>query len=211
MHRMIDDCFSTMPWDKIDNVVFDVGNVLLQFDPQTILDDYLPDVPALHARLMSKIFKSPYWVMMDRGVLSCEEAAEAMIGRDEDLAPYIRKVMREWIEMEHVVTEGVDALKKCKAHGKKLYVLSNYGAKPFDHVDEKYDFFRLFDGKVISGKEKLMKPEAAIYALLLRSYDLEAERTLFIDDSYVNIEAAMRAGLWGMCYNAKGKLKAFFG
>lgn len=210
MQRMIDDCFSTMPWEMIDNVVFDVGNVLLLFDPQTILNDYVPEVPELYARLTVKVFKSPYWVMMDHGLLDCGEAAEAMIGRDDDLAPFIRRIMQGWVEMRHVVPEGLEALECCKKHGKKLYVLSNYSEKPFALADGKYDFFRLFDGKVISGREKLIKPDQAVYRLLLDTYALTPQRTLFIDDSPVNIEAAMQAGIWGLCYNAPGKLSAFF-
>lgn len=210
VRKMIDDCYETMPWQLIDNVVFDVGNVLLSFDPQTILDELVPEAAALFPRLMSKVFKSPYWVMLDHGLVTCEEAAELMIGRDTELAPYIRRIMSGWVEMKHVLPEGLFALESCKAHGKKLYVLSNYGDLPFQHVDEKYDFFRLFDGKLISSRVKLMKPNRTIYDVLADTYALLPERTLFIDDAPANIEAALHAGWQGFCVNAPGKLQAFF-
>lgn len=206
---MIDDLYLSMPWDELDAIVFDVGNVLLSFNPAAILSDLLPNCQALHPVLMKKIFQSPYWVMMDRGLLSCTEAAECMIGRDTALAEPIRHVMANWIEMKDQIEEGQEALRICKAHGKKLYVLSNYGCDSFAHVEKKYDFFKLFDGKVISAREKMMKPDLAIYNLLTSRYGLDPARTLFIDDSFANIEGALYAGWQGFCFNQPGKLHKF--
>lgn len=209
-YMMIDDKYARMPWDEIDAVVFDVGNVLLSFDPAGILKDLVPEVPELHPLLLQKIFHSPYWCMRDHGIISEQEAEDAMIAGDERIAPYVRRVMNGWIEMKDVLPEGLAALNACKAHGKKLYVLSNYADEPFAHVDAKYDFFRLFDGKVISSRVKLVKPDPAIFTHVIHSFGLTPARTLFIDDSPANIESALAMGWQGFCVNAPGKLAAFF-
>lgn len=129
----IDDQYTTMPWDEIDNVVFDVGNVLLTFSPTGILQEYVPERPDLHPVLMNKVFHSPYWAMMDRGTATIEESTELMVQAAPELEPYIRQVMENWVQMKEIITEGVDALKLCKARGKKVFVLSNYGTA-FDIV-----------------------------------------------------------------------------
>lgn len=209
MLRMLDDCYERMPWGEIDNVVFDVGNVLLSFKPYAILQEQLPGQEALYDQLMAKIFRSPYWVMMDHGTMSMAEATEAMIGRDKQLEEPIRTIMNGWVAMKHVLPEGVEALRLCKKHGKRTYVLSNYNSEAFQIVDEKYDFFRFFDGKVISSRVKLLKPDRAIYDLLTDTFRLERSRTLFLDDKPANIEAALHVGWQGLCVNHPGKLHAF--
>ena len=205
----IDDRYSTMPWDQIDNVVFDIGNVLLSFDPPSILRSYVPDRPDLHPALMQRIFRSPYWVMMDHGLVTNEGAFELMErGADPELIPHIRYIRDHWIEMKDVVTEGVDALKLCREKGKRTYVLSNYGTG-FEYVDAKYDFFRLFDGKIISYRVRLTKPDPAIYRCLIHTYGLEPSRTLFIDDAPANVEAAIANDWQALCFNEPGKLRRF--
>ena len=204
----IDDRCSSIPWDEIDQVVFDVGNVLLTFSPQRILEEYASDVPELHSALMQAIFRSPYWPMMDRGVVDLEQATELMITGHKDLEPYIRPVMHNWVQMKDVITEGVDALRLCKAKGKKAYVLSNYGTA-FDIVEQKYDFFRLFDGLAVSYRLKMIKPDPAIYRYVIDTWHLTPARTLFIDDSPANIETAIVSGWQGFCFDRPGKLKHF--
>ena len=68
----IDDLYTSMPWDALDAVVFDVGNVLLSYSPQEELDALFPGDAALHERLLQKIIRTPYWNMMDRGTLTLE-------------------------------------------------------------------------------------------------------------------------------------------
>lgn len=207
---MLDDKYETMPWDMIDTVLFDVGNVLLTYDPDAIIRDLVPDRPDLYERLRTKVFRTPYWPMMDHGLATAEQAAEAMIGRDKDLAPYVHAIMNGWIEMKDVISEGVDALKTVKAHGKRLYVLSNYPDKAFQHIYDKYDFFKLFDDVVVSARIGLTKPNPEIYRYVLKKYALDPARTLFIDDTHNNIEAALALGIQGICKNRPGKLRDFF-
>lgn len=207
---MIDDMYDTMPWDQIDAVVFDVGNVLLSWKAQELLDMLIPDRPDLHGELTIRIFKSPYWCMRDRGSASLEEVIAAMSTNATDLEPYIRRVMEGWIDLP-AMPEGVAALKACKAHGVKLYALTNYADKEFAHACAMNDFFALFDDYVVSAREHLIKPGHEIYEVLTSRYGLDPARTLFIDDTPANIEGALHCGWQGLCYNRSGKLTHFFG
>ena len=206
---MLDDLFSSMPCDKIDAIVFDVGNVLLQWTPEEQLNRIIPERPDLHAELTVRIFKSPYWCMRDRGSASVEEVIAAMSKTAPELEPYIRRIMLEWIDIP-VIFEGVEVLKACKAHGMKCYALTNYADKEFAYACQKHDFFSLFDGYVVSGRERMVKPGHEIYELLTERFGLDPARTLFIDDSPANIEGALHCGWQGICYNRRGKLLAFF-
>lgn len=210
MHLMLDDQFSAMPWADIDAVVFDVGNVLIAWDCAAILHALLPERPDLHAELTTRVFHSPYWTMRDRDSATREEVIAAMSRTAPELSPYIRRVMEGWNDLPDI-PEGVEALKTCKAHGKKVYALTNYAADEFAHTRRTHAFFDLFDGIVVSGQEKLIKPGLEIYAHLIFRYGLDPKRTLFIDDSPANIEAALESGWQAICYNRAGKLAKFFG
>lgn len=206
---MIDDRYERMPWDELDAVVFDVGNVLLSYSPDEELEHLFPGERELHERLMEKIIKTPYWNMMDRGTLSLQEAIDHMIGRDSALEASIRRFMENWLNYVRPIEEGVEAVRCCKAHGKRVFVLSNYQREAFSTVEDRYDFFKLFDGMVISAREGLIKPDADIYRFVTKTYHLNPERTLFIDDTPANIEGAMALGWQGFCLNYPGKLAAY--
>ena len=209
MNLMIDDKHASMPWDEIDAVVFDVGNVLLLWNFEELLTRILPDRPELYEELTIRVFKSPYWCMRDRESATVEEVIAAMSKTTPELEPCIRKLMTEWIDLP-AIPEGVAALKACKAHGKKLYALTNYADKEFAHACATNEFFALFDGFVVSGREHLVKPGHEIYELLTGRFQLTPARTLFIDDSPANIEGALHCGWQGLCYNRTGKLQDFF-
>ena len=160
---------------------------------------------------MEKIIKSPYWNMMDRGTLTVQQAIGHMTGRDRSLEPMIRRFMENWLDFTRPIEEGVQAVKSCLTHGKRVFVLSNYQKESFATVESRFDFFGLFEGKVVSAREGLLKPNADIYEFLTNTYRVEPSRTLFIDDTPANIEGAMYVGWQGFCFNRPGKLAAFVG
>jgi len=206
---MIDDKYDAMPWDAIDTVVFDVGNVLLSWKAPELLARIIPERPDLHDELAERVFRSPYWSMRDRGSATVEEVIGAMSLRKPELEPYIRRLLTEWIDLP-AMPEGVETLKICKKRGVKLYALTNYADKEFAYACEQHDFFQLFDGFLVSGREHTIKPGLDIYRLLISRFQLDPERTLFIDDSLMNIEAALECGLQALHYNKDGKLLEFF-
>ena len=176
-----------------------------------LLGERFPEDAEKRQIMLDTVFRSPCWVMLDRGTLSQEEAVKAMAGLHPELENDIRYVLENWIDLKDVVQEGVDTLKRCKAMGKRCIVLSNYHDESFKHVQRKFDFFRLMDGFVISAEVHMVKPCAEIYHYLLDHFHLDGERTLFIDDAPANIEAALHCGIQGICFNKSGKLHQFFG
>ena len=206
---MIDDKYDSMPWDAIDTVVFDVGNVLLSWKAPELLARIIPERPDLHDELAERVFRSPYWSMRDRGSATVEEVIGAMSLRKPELEPYIRRLLTEWIDLP-AMPEGVETLKRCKEHGVKLYALTNYADKEFAYACEHHDFFQLFDGFLVSGREHTIKPGLDIYRCIQARFGFDPARTLFIDDSIMNIEAALESDWQALCYNRKGKLAQFF-
>ena len=134
-----------------------------------------------------------------------------MIGGDTELAAPVHTILDNWAEMRDMIPEGIETLKKCAAMGKKLYIISNYHDRAFDVIERKYDFFRLFDGKVISSRVLMIKPDPDIYHHAELLFNLDPGRTLFIDDSPANVAVAMACGWQGICYNRPGRLAKFFG
>ncbi len=211
MSLMLNDRFASMPWDSIDSVVFDIGNVLMVFDPDAMLQILFPDEEELKARLMERVFHSPYWVMLDHGTLSPVEAARAMAGDDEAFREDVLHLLDHWTELTQPIDEGVKAMETARAHGKKIYLLSNYNDVFFSRTQKRHAYLRdeSVDGMVISAHEKTMKPGAEIYHLLEKKYGLIPERTLFIDDAPANIEGALSVGWQGIWY-IPGTLDHFF-
>ena len=210
MRLMLNDRCSVMPWDAIDNVVFDVGNVLLAFRPEEILRRLLPGQEAHYPALLRRMFHTPYWAMMDRGTIRPEEAAMMMGCSEPALRPLMETVMRGWNDCLDVIDEGVNALETCIAHGKRCYALTNYADGPFAESCRKHpDIFSRFDGMVVSARLGITKPDPRIYRHLIDTYRLDPERTLFIDDSPINIEGALNCGLQAVLFDAPGVLGRF--
>ena len=209
--RMIDTLYASMPWDELDAVVFDIGNVLVGMDEHEVLADMFPDDPATREAVLRHTCRSPYWHMLDSAAMDLETCVRAMAENDPRMEAPVRRFMTGWPEYRRPVEEGVAAARACKRHGKKLYLLSNYPAEYHARNVRDYPFFALFDGAVISSHVRMLKPRFEIYRYLTDTYGLEPSRTLFIDDNAANIEAALALGWHGFCMNAPGKLAAFIG
>lgn len=211
MRLLINDQYDHMPWDALDALVFDVGRVLLRFDPPKIAAELLPDDPELQQKVVEHVTSTPYWVMLDHGVITQEEALEAMSKRVPELREAIRTFLYGWRDLKEPIWEGVRAAQAAKVHGKKLYILSNYHREAFAFIEKKYDFFQLFDGKLVSSHVRMMKPEPMIFKTIVATFGLIPERTLFIDDAPHNVESALMEGWQGFCYQIPGSLDAFIG
>ncbi len=207
MRKTIDTLYREMPWDEIDTVVFDVGNVLVTPGFKSIFQSVnFKDEDEVYTRT----YKSPYWIMLDLGMIKLDEAIDAMTGWREDLRQDIDFAMRHWMECKSVKEEGANVLRLCKEHGKKLIVLSNYSENGFTYLREHFDIFNLFDDIIVSYQIGLLKPDIEIFRYVENRCRLNPSRTLLIDDNAVNCEAALRAGWHSICANATGKLRDFF-
>ena len=208
-HRLADELFQTMPWDRVDNVVFDVGNVLLRFDPRQILHEFVPD-ESCHERMLINVFASPYWTAMDHGTMTARQATDAFVRILPDLEDDIRRMMSGWVAMKQTVPEGVAALRKSKAMGKRVFILSNYESDAFRVVEEKYDFLQMCDARIVSSRVGVIKPDERIYRILMERCDCSPAKTLFVDDNPANVEEALTLGWLGLWASSPDRIAKFF-
>ena len=188
----------------IRNIVFDMGNVLIHWRPDLIVERAgIPDGD--RPLLLREVFGSVEWVRLDRGTISWEEAAAAMKSRlPERLHAAARELTERWWETCLLPVEGMaDLIRELKGAGYGIYLLSNAKA------DLPLYFSRIpgsecFDGRIVSADWKLLKPQMEIYQVLLRQFGLRAEECFFIDDNLLNVEAAVDLGFsaavfqWGL-------------
>ena len=177
----------------IDTIVFDIGNVLITFDPLGYLRESFNDEDMLNL-VCNAIFRSKEWLELDRGTLDEEAFGEIISHRIPEHKRHVTKVMEGWEEILNPIESSIALLPGLKEKGYKLYLLSNFHKKAFKKVYEKYEFFQYFDGRLISSDYQLLKPEKAIYQKLIELYNLNPSTTLFIDDAKENIEVAKKLG-----------------
>ncbi|WP_346355938.1 HAD family phosphatase [Azotosporobacter soli] len=190
----------------IKTVVFDLGRVLLEFEPLEYLRSRIDD-EALAIRLCKIIFQSEEWLALDRGTISEADAIERFVRRNPELETVIRYAMKDWYELLQPKTDSVAILQELKAKGCRLLILSNFHQAAREAVCAKHLFFRVFDGGIFSYEVKLLKPETEIYQTLLQRYQLTAEETVFIDDTLENIEASKRLGIKGIHFRSAAELR----
>lgn len=177
----------------VKNIIFDIGNVLLQFSPLDYLKTIFHD-ENIESLVYKEVFQSQEWLELDRGILTQDEALNAISQRNPKYQVHIKKCMDNWIDILTPIEGTVQIVNELKEKGYKLYLLSNFHSLAFETIYSKYEFFKHFDGGVISYKENFLKPETEIYTKLLNTYDLKAKECLFIDDTLVNTQAAHRLG-----------------
>ena len=190
----------------IKNIIFDIGNVLLDFNPKVYVKSKITEEKV--EEIYKCIFQSDEWPMLDRGTISEEEAKINIINRNIENEELINLVFENWYDILIPIKSSVEVLKQLKQNGYKVYYLSNFHLAAFEYVVKKHDFFEIFDGGVVSYKENLLKPEKEIYEKIVDRYHLEPSQTVFIDDMKENVKAAMKSGLKGILLNNPEKLKA---
>lgn len=177
----------------IKNVIFDLGNVLLNFNPIEYLRKKVNDEEKVQ-EIFKEIFLSKEWAMLDKGLITEEEAMDRICSRSNGNDKLIRLAMDNWYEMLTPIEDMIGTLKKLKNKGYKIYYLSNFHMLAFEDVTNKNEFFQLFDGGVVSFKEKLLKPEKDIYNKLIERYKIDPKESVFIDDTEANIAGAKELG-----------------
>ena len=178
----------------IKNIIFDLGNVLLKFKPHEFLLRFTPDKEYID-QFVSKVTRSKIWLELDRGTNSVENARTIFLSKFPQEKEFIELFFDQWMDMLTPIEVNIEVLKDLKESGFKTYILSNFIKETYIHVSSKYTFFSLFDGQIISGVENVIKPEKAIYELLLRRYNLVPEESLFIDDILFFLKPAKKLGM----------------
>jgi putative hydrolase of the HAD superfamily len=181
----------------IKNIVFDLGNVLLSFRPaEFFTKKKYPET--IRNTILSDIFGSREWAMLDNGDITTQEAIESIASRSSLKREEIALVFNLRSELMFPLDQNVMMLPGLKKRGFKLYYLSNFPLDIFDDIKNGYFFFTHFNGGIISSEVKVSKPDIRIFKLLIEKYSLIPEESLFIDDSEVNVRAAESAGMIGM-------------
>ena len=181
---------------SIKNIVFDLGRVLIKFEPKEYIEQNVPEEK--REDFYNGIFGSTEWLMLDRGTLSYEDAKKIFKERVSGVDKQIDRLFNvDLFEILQPIEENVKLLPKLKEKY-NLYILSNFHQPAFEHIFKKYEFFRLFDGHTVSCYYYLLKPEKEIYDTLIDKFNLIPEETVFIDDSKVNIDACEKEGIRGI-------------
>jgi 2-haloacid dehalogenase len=191
----------------VDAVVFDVGGVLLDWDPRHLYRKLFDDEDAMN-RFLEEVCTPEWHDRHDRGRSvrdSCEELARA----HPEHADLIRAWGRRSEEMVSGPIEGTIAiLRELLDAGVRCYALTNMERETYPQRTARFDFMGWFDGSVVSGFEGVAKPDREIFELLLRRFGLRAQTTLLIDDSAANVEAARRVGMRALRFSTPEHLRA---
>jgi putative hydrolase of the HAD superfamily len=178
---------------NVDSVIFDLGGVVLRWNPDSILLNFSTD-EAIRSILRQEVFKHPDWLDMDRGVLAEGEALERFQERTGLSLPEITALMQAVKESLQPVPGTIELLEELAAKNVPLYCLSNMPATTADYLRTRYSFWRLFRGIVISGEIGLLKPDPAIFEYIAARFSLNPRNTTFVDDHLPNVESAGRLG-----------------
>lgn len=190
----------------VKNIIFDLGNVLLNFKPVVYLHTKISNAEKVQ-QIYEEIFTSEEWLMLDRGVITEEEAVNEICNRSTENSELIRLVMHNWYQLLTPIEDTVEVLKQLKDKGYRLFVLSNFHLLAYEDVTKRYEFFTYFDGGIISYKEKLMKPEKDIYDKLINKYKINPKESIFIDDTKENIESATKLGFKAILFTNSKDLR----
>ena len=192
----------------INTIIFDLGNVLIDWNPLHVFNDTYFDSGEKKDYFLNHICTMDWNEQQDEGRFIVE-ATQELIEKFPDWEQPIRDYYGRWTEMlGGPIVESVEIFRQIKASGKyKTYALTNWQAGLFDIALVRYNFLHWFDGRVVSGEEKMRKPAPEFYQLLLKRYDLKAAEALFIDDNLRNIKAAEALGITSIHFQLPAQLK----
>lgn len=197
---------------NIKNIVFDLGNVLLKYDPQGYLESLGYDTATI-SDLMKLIFNGVEWKLADQGLLSNDQLIDIYLLKAPHYSFEIRYVMLNWFRLMTLMEESKDFFLEVLDKGFNVYILSNYPEYKFLDMLERNPVLEKAHGSVISYQIKLTKPSREIYQHLLDKYDLNPDETLFLDDLQENINGARKVGIHGIRFRnvkqVRQDLKAF--
>ena len=179
--------------NEIRHVVFDLGNVLLRWDPERPFLRLIPD-PVARKRFLADICNPDWLIQTDRG-MDWPEAETALIARHPEEAEMIRAFRKNWHEMAPDLVEGTpEILEDLLADGRDVTALTNFAADTFLEAKPRYPILDRFRGVTVSANTGFAKPDPEIYRHHAEAFGLAPAHTLFFDDTMKNIVAAREAG-----------------
>lgn len=187
-------------------VVFDLGGVLIDWNPRRLYRKLLPDDAAIES-FLAEVCTAEWNLQQDAG-RSWAEAVAELTARFPDRAGLIAAYHERWEEMlGGAIGDTVALLEELDAAGVPLYALTNWSRETFPIARRRFPFLSRFRGVVVSGEERAAKPDPRIYRILLERYQLEPAECLFIDDVPRNVEGARAAGMEGILFTSAADLR----
>ena len=193
----------------IDTVVFDLGGVLIDWDPRHLYRTIFtgPDAEADMELFLAQVCTPEWNAEQDRG-RTLAEATAILVERHPDQAELIEAYYGRWDEMLGRPIEGtVRVAAALKRGGLRLVALSNWSAETFPRARRRMTFLDDFDGVLISGAVGLIKPDRAIFDLVAQRHQIAPSRAIFIDDSPKNVAAAAEAGFDAIVFESPDQLR----
>jgi haloacid dehalogenase superfamily, subfamily IA, variant 3 with third motif having DD or ED len=183
----------------IKNIVFDVGNVLVAFRYRELMQDLGFDETTVDY-LAKNMVETPFWNELDRGDKMNADAIEKFTN---ELPEYKSEILKFWDNIQDVVKEydySEGLVKDLKAAGYGVYILSNYPVETYHMHWPTFKFLPHADGYIVSGFERVIKPDEKIYRLLESRFGIKLEDSIFVDDRQINIDAANSYGMKGILF-----------
>jgi epoxide hydrolase-like predicted phosphatase len=193
---------NVIPDSDIDTVVFDIGNVLVDFAWEKFLKNKGFEQDMID-RIAKASIESSDWVEIDRGVLTTEQVIDRFVSNDPEIENEIRRAFDDFNDIVTKRETTLPWIRSLKASGYKVLVLSNFSKAALEGSPDAMGFLSEVDGGILSYRDRVVKPDPAIYKLLMERYDLVPKKTVFIDDTAVNIEAAKNLGWNGIVFESK--------
>ena len=180
------------------SIVFDLGGVMVDFDPKTYLVDRLCNAE-MEEKVYALTFGSEEWKLLDAGNITRFEANQRMLAnaRKQDCAFEVQGVLDDWLHILRPRRRMQELVRRLKEHGYCVYYLSNIPADTLEYLMNR-DLRGLFDGGVASCEVHINKPDRGIYQALLDKYHLKASECVFIDDRRDNVQTAFEMGFVGI-------------
>ncbi len=192
----------------IETLVFDLGNVVVDWNPRHLYRKVFAGDEASMERFLANVCTPEWNAQHDAGRPFAEGVAEAS-ERHPEFAEQIALYWERWEEMVPGPVSGApELLRELAGSGVPLYALSNWSAETWPRARGRFDFWDCFRGVVISGEVALVKPDPAIYEHLLATYGIARETALFIDDSAANVTAAREVGMQAHHFESVSGLRA---
>lgn len=180
--------------ERLDSVIFDVGNVLVDYNWKKYLDSFGYDEKKKEV-LANAMFLSPVWQEADRGILTPEELTKEFVKNAPEYEPELRLLYQNPGGTITAFDYAKDWIRSLKKRGIKVYILSNYSKRIFEQTQKELDFLPLVDGSLFSFQCNKIKPDREIYEDLIRTYHINPAHAVFVDDRQDNVDGAKNAGL----------------
>ena len=191
--------------NNINSIIFDFGGVLVDWNPRHMYKDVFENNSEME-HFLTHICSDDWNLQQDKG-RSLSEGTKLLQDKFPKHRMKIQLFYDQWEKMlKSDIPENVAILRELKEKY-KLYGLTNWSAETFPVALKRFPFFKYFDGMVVSGEEKMVKPDEDIFNLILKRYNLEAKSCLFIDDSLINVNTAEKLGFSTIHVQEKTDLK----